>query len=73
MGTEFFGCTGKGPTAFNFRRRRNGIVVAFSVEEWGVLGELMAKTLALPELRLALKRFGAGLRRDLIPFAGRFA
>jgi hypothetical protein len=55
MGTEFFGYTGKGSTAFNFRRRRNGIVVAFSVAEWGALGELMYKALALPELQLALK------------------
>jgi hypothetical protein len=55
MGREFFGYTGKGATAFNFCRRRNGIVVAFSVEEWGALGELMFKALALPELQLALK------------------
>jgi hypothetical protein len=43
MGREFFGYTGKGSTAFNFRRRSNGIVVAFSAEEWRALGELMAK------------------------------
>ena len=55
MGTEFFGYTGEGPTAFNFRSLRNGIVVAFSVEEWGALGELMYKALALPVLQLALK------------------
>jgi len=55
MGTEFFGYTGEGPTAFNFRSLHNGIVVAFSVEEWGALGELMYKALALPVLQLALK------------------
>ena len=32
MGEEFLGYTGKGSTAFNFRRRSNGIVVAFPVE-----------------------------------------
>jgi hypothetical protein len=55
LAREFFGYTGKGPTAFNFRSRRNGIVIAFSVEEWGALGELMYKALALPELQAALK------------------
>ncbi len=55
MGREFFGYTGEGSTAFNFHGRRNGIVVAFSVEEWGALGELMYKALALPVLQLALK------------------
>jgi hypothetical protein len=55
MGREFFGYTGKGATAFNFRRRSNGIVVAFSAEEWFALGELLAKALALPELHAILK------------------
>ncbi len=55
MGREFFGYTGEGATAFNFRSLHNGIVVAFSVEEWGALGELMYKALALPVLQLALK------------------
>jgi hypothetical protein len=55
MGREFFGYAGEGPTASSFRSRRNGIVVAFSVEEWGALGELMYKALALPVLQLAVK------------------
>jgi hypothetical protein len=55
LAREFFGYTGKGPTAFNFPGRRNSIVVAFSVEEWGALGELMYKALGLPELQEALK------------------
>ncbi len=55
LGREFFGYTGKGPTAFNFRRRSNGVVVAFAAEEWGALGELMERALALPEMRLVLE------------------
>ena len=55
MGEEFFGYTGKGSTAFNFRRRSNGIVVAFSAEEWRALGELMDRALALPEMQLVLE------------------
>lgn len=52
---EFFGYTAKGPTAFNFRRRSNGIVVAFSAEEWRALGELVDKALALPEMQPVLE------------------
>jgi predicted DNA-binding protein len=52
---EFFGYTAKGPTAFNFRRRGNGIVVAFSAEEWQALGEMMDKALALPEMQPVLE------------------
>jgi hypothetical protein len=52
MGREFFGYTGKGSTAFNLRRRSNGIVVAFSAEAWCALGELMDRALALPEMQL---------------------
>jgi len=55
MGREFFGYTGKDSTAFNFRRRSNGIVIAFSAEEWRVLGELMDRALALPEMQLVLE------------------
>jgi hypothetical protein len=55
MGREFFGYTGRDSTAYNFRRRSNGIVVAFSTEEWRSLGELMAKALALPELQPAME------------------
>ena len=55
MGREFFGYTGKESTAFNFRRRSNGIVVAFSAEEWRALGELMERALALPEMQLVLE------------------
>ena len=55
MGREFFGYTGEGGTAFNFRRRGNGIVVAFSAEEWRALGELMDRALALPEMQLVLE------------------
>ena len=55
MGEEFFGYTGKGSTAFNFRRRSNGIVVAFSAEEWRAVGELMERALALPEMQLVLE------------------
>jgi hypothetical protein len=55
MGREFFGYTGQGRTAFNFRRRRNGIVIAFSAEEWRALGELMDRALALPEMQLVLE------------------
>lgn len=54
-GREFFGYTGKGDAAFNFRRRGNGIVIAFSAEEWRALGELMDRALALPEMRLVLE------------------
>lgn len=46
MGREFFGYTGKGRMTFNFRRRSNGIVLAFSAEE---RGELMGKARALPK------------------------
>jgi hypothetical protein len=38
LAREFFGYTGEGPTAFNFRSRRNGIVIACSGEEWDALG-----------------------------------
>jgi hypothetical protein len=55
MGREFFGYTGRDFTAYNFRRRSNGIVVGFSAEEWRSLGELMAKALALPELQPAME------------------
>ena len=55
MGREFFGYTGKNSTAFNFRRRSNGIVVAFSAQEWRALGELMERALALPEMQLLLE------------------
>jgi len=55
MGREFFGYTGKDSTAFNFRRRSNGIVIAFSAEEWRALGELMDRALALPEMQLVLE------------------
>ncbi len=55
MGREFFGYTGQGRTAFNFRRRRNGIVIAFSAEEWRALGELMDRALALPEMQLVVE------------------
>ena len=53
--SQFFGYTGKESTAFNFRRRSNGIVVAFSAEEWGARGELMDRALALPEMQLVLE------------------
>lgn len=55
MGREFFGYTGEGRTAFNFRRRSNGIVIAFSADEWRALGELMGRALALPEMSLVLE------------------
>jgi hypothetical protein len=54
MGREFFGYTGEGATAFNFRRQQNGIVITFSAEEWRVLGELMDRALAPPEMQLVL-------------------
>jgi hypothetical protein len=55
MSREFFGYTGQGAPAFNFRRRSNGILVAVSAEEWFAFGELLAKALALPELHAILK------------------
>jgi hypothetical protein len=55
IGQEFFGYTGKSSTAFNFRRRSNGIVVAFSAEEWRALCVLMDRALALPEMQLVLE------------------
>ena len=54
-GREFFGYTGKGDGAFNFRRISNGITLNFSYDEWAALCELMAQGLALPELQPALK------------------
>jgi len=52
---EFFGYTGDGPPAFNFRSRRNAHRDRFSEEEWSALGELLAKALALFELHAILK------------------
>ena len=55
QGREFFGYTGKGDGAFNFRRTSNGITLNFSSDEWAALCELMTRGLALPELQPALK------------------
>jgi hypothetical protein len=54
-GQEFFGYTGKGDGAFNFRRIGNGITLNFSSDEWAALCDLIAQGLALPELQPALK------------------
>jgi hypothetical protein len=68
MGKEFFS-PAIGSTAFNFRRRSNGIVVAFSVEGWGALDELMAKALALPEMQSWRIRCWLTERSELGQFA----
>ncbi len=54
-GREFFGYTGKGDGAFNFRRISNGITLNFSSDEWAALCELMGRGLTLPELQPALE------------------
>ena len=54
VGERLIFSTGKDSPAFNFRRRSNGIVVAFSEQEWRALGELMDRALALPEMQLVL-------------------
>lgn len=48
-GRYFFGYSSGSSRAFNFYRREDGIVVAFSAEEWGGLAQLMDKAFALPE------------------------
>ena len=55
QGREFFGYTGKGDGAFNFRRISNGITLNFSSDEWAAVCELMSRGLALPELQPALE------------------
>jgi hypothetical protein len=55
LGREFFGYPGKEASAFNFCRRSNGIVLAFSTQQWCALRELMTKALALPELQPAME------------------
>jgi hypothetical protein len=54
-GREFFGYTGKGEAAFNFRRKSNGITLDFSPDEWAAVCELMSRGLGLPELQPALE------------------
>jgi hypothetical protein len=54
-GPEFFGYTGKGDAAFNFRRNSNGITLNFSSDEWAGVCELMRRGMALPELQPALE------------------
>jgi len=66
MGTEFFGYTGKGSTAFNFRRRRNGIVVAFSVGRVGRARRVDGPGLGFARNAAGVGRFGAGVWRVLI-------
>jgi hypothetical protein len=52
-GREFFGYTGRGEAAFNFRRNSNGITLDFSPDEWTAVSDLTSMGLALPELQPA--------------------
>lgn len=54
-GRKFLGNTDQGRTAFNFRRRSNGIVAAFSAEERRAPGELTDRVLVLSKMQPALE------------------